>query len=104
MNKAWEPLKHLEEGGKIHNEKIYATFDFEGFKNCFETEEYAEMETIFIDPDSWKIEKPKKKIKLYAWLDLNSEHGQLFWKHENLPAKGKAIRVKCEDKDIEVDE
>ena len=53
MYKAWELIKHLEEGGQV---KCY---DSDKFFKYDKAKEY--MSNILAFPDDWSIVKPKKK-------------------------------------------
>ena len=62
--KAWELIKHLEEGGEIKEMGREEVFNWDKFNH---TKNSSHIAHFMFNPHFWKIVKPKKKIKLYRY-------------------------------------
>jgi len=97
--KAWELIKHLEDGGEImwKHQNAVQVRSLKGSPPNYDN--------LMLAPNEYEIIKAKKKIKLYAFHDPrkgSNLHG-LYWCQIEVSGHNH-IRVPSEDKEIEIEE
>ena len=102
--KAWELIKHLEEGGTISH-KLWKGVKFTQLYN--ETMPFDPCQHPICVPEAWEIDKPKKKIKLYRYTlgDSKNNYYQTQWQTDIWEYNHDDYALlKAEEKVIEIDE
>lgn len=104
--KGWELYKHIEEGGKIERISDGRISDRMQLKN---DPGHNSLGFVLENPGSFKIVKPKKKIKLYRYTYIVNDTDDNFSKYEQSGWLYGGMKVcntivKTEEKEIEIDD